>query len=75
MSANKEALCEDCFYFDYLYDDEEDYDDDWFEVECPDCEEPLIVDEEALEEGVIECPNCGTRYALDLTDDGVEADE
>ena len=23
MSVNKEALCEDCFYFDYLYDDEE----------------------------------------------------
>jgi len=55
--------------------DEEDYDDDWFEVECPDCEEPLIVDEEALEAGVVECPNCGTRYALDLSDDEVEADE
>ena len=56
-------------------DDEEDYDDDWFEVECPECEEPLIVDEEALDEGVIECPNCGTRYALDLTDDIVETEE
>ena len=44
-------------------DDEEDYDDDWFEVECPNCEEPLIVDDEALTEGEIQCPNCGTRYS------------
>ena len=56
-------------------DDEEDYDDDWFEVECPNCEEPLIVDDEALTEGEIQCPNCGTRYSLDLSDDTVEADE
>ena len=56
-------------------DDEEDYDDDWFEVECPNCEEPLIVDDEALAEGEIQCPNCGTRYSLDLSDDTVEADE
>ena len=56
-------------------DDEEDYDDDWFEVECPNCEESLIVDEEALAEGEIQCPNCGTRYSLDLSDDTVEADE
>ena len=56
-------------------DDEVDYDDDWFEVECPNCEEPLIVDDEALTEGEIQCPNCGTRYSLDLSDDTVEADE
>ena len=56
-------------------EDEEDYDDDWFEVECPNCEEPLIVDDEALAEGEIQCPNCGTRYSLDLSDDTVEADE
>ena len=29
-------------------DEDEDYDDDWFEVECPTCEEPLIIDDEAL---------------------------
>ena len=26
-------------------EDGEDYDDDWFEVECPNCEEPLIIDD------------------------------
>ena len=56
-------------------DDEEDFDDDWFEVECPNCDEVLVVDEDALEEGYIKCPNCDTEYSLDLSDDTVEADE
>ena len=56
-------------------EDEEDFDDDWFEVECPSCDEVLVVDEDALEEGYIKCPNCGTEYSLDLTDDVVDADE
>ena len=54
---------------------EEDYDDDWFEVECPTCEEPLIIDDEALAEGFIQCPNCQSKFSLDLSDDVVEADE
>ncbi len=56
-------------------EDEEDFDDDWFEVECPNCDEVLVVDEDALEEGYIKCPNCDTEYSLDLTDDVVDADE
>lgn len=60
---------------DEMDEDEEDYDDDWFEVECPTCEEPLVIDDEALAEGFIQCPNCGTKYSLDLSDDTVEADE
>ena len=56
-------------------DDEEEFDDDWFEVECPSCDEVLVVDEDALEEGYIKCPNCETEYSLDLSDDTVEADE
>ena len=60
---------------DYDEDDEEEFDDDWFEVECPNCDEVLVVDEDALEEGYIKCPNCDTEYSLDLSDDTVEADE
>ena len=60
---------------DYDEEDEEEYDDDWFEVECPNCDEVLVVDEDALEEGYIKCPSCGTEYSLDLTDDVVDADE
>ena len=56
-------------------EDDEDYDDDWFEVECPNCEEPLIIDDKALAEGVVQCPNCETKFSLDLSDDTVEADD
>lgn len=55
-------------------DEDEDEDEDFFEVECPNCEEPLIIDDEALAAGEIQCPNCETRFALDLSDDTVEAD-
>ena len=56
-------------------EDDEDYDDDWFEVECPTCEEPLIIDDDALAEGYIQCPNSDSQFALDLSDDVVEAEE
>jgi len=69
------ADVEDVVFGDDEDEDEEDFDDDWFEVECPNCDEVLVVDEEALEAGTIQCPACGTEYALDLTDDTVEADE
>ena len=61
--------------FDEDENDEEDYDDDWYEEECPTCEEPLIIDDEALAEGFIQCPNCQSKFSLDLSDDVVEADE
>ena len=56
-------------------EDEEEFDDDWFEVECPNCDEVLVVDEDALEAGTIKCPACGTEYALDLTDDDEAVEE
>ena len=59
-----------------VYDeDDEDYDDDWFEVECPTCGETLVVDDKALADGEVECPECGSRYALDLSDDDEEDGE
>ncbi|MEM5780210.1 MAG: CD1247 N-terminal domain-containing protein, partial [Lawsonibacter sp.] len=56
-------------------EEDEDYDDDWFEVECPTCEEPLIIDDKALAEGYVECPNCQSKFSLDLSDDTVTADD
>ena len=50
-------------------EDAEDYDDDWFEVECPTCGADILVDDDALVDGEVECPSCGTRYAMELTDD------
>ncbi len=59
---------------DDMEDDEEE--EDFFEVECPTCEEPLVIDEEALAEGIIVCPNCDSKFSLDLTeDDEAEDDE
>ena len=54
---------------------DEDYDDDWFEVECPSCGGPLLIDEEALAEGEVECPSCGSRFAMDLVEDEEEDPE
>ena len=60
-------------------DDDEDEDDecccdedeDFFEVECPNCEQPLVIDEDVLEAGVIECPNCHSQFAVsDEDEDG-----
>ena len=44
-----------------------DEDDDFFEVDCPNCGETLVIDESVLEEGVIQCPSCKQKFALDLS--------
>ena len=56
-------------------DEDEDYDDDWFEVECPTCGADILVDDDALVDGEVECPSCGTRYAMELTDDEAEDED
>ena len=70
-----------------LYEDDDDEDeddecccdedeDDFFEVECPNCQEPLVIDEDVLEAGVIECPNCHSQFAVsdecDCDEDGCD---
>ena len=57
-----------------VYGEDED-EDDYFEVECPNCEEPIVIDDKALAEEELECPNCQTKFSLDLSDDTVEGDE
>ena len=59
--------------FDEDYDEDED--EDFFEVECPNCEEPLFINDEVLAEGMIECPNCQEKFSLDLSDDTCTEDE
>ena len=53
----------------------EEDDDDFFEVECPDCGEPLRIDEDDLAEGIVQCHSCDSTYSLDLVDDEDEEDE
>lgn len=36
-----------------------DEDEDFFEIPCPTCGEDLLVDDEALAAGVVDCPACG----------------
>ena len=77
LEENALALGEE---IDVLSDDLADvesvvFDEDYFEVECPNCEEPILIDDEALAAGEVQCPNCETRFALDLSDDTVDADE
>ena len=74
-----DALSDDLADVEHIvYDEDEDEgedDGDFFEVECPNCDEPLVIDENDMEAGMVICPNCETKFALDMTDDTVEADE
>ena len=69
---------EDDFYGDE--DDDEDYDADedddecYYEVTCPACAETLCLSEDIINDGHIDCPNCGENLEFDL-DDLVEEDE
>ena len=64
------ADVEEFVYEDDDDDDEDDGDeDDFFEIECPNCGEPLEIDDEVLEEGTIQCPNCEQKFVLDLSDE------
>ena len=59
-------------------DDEDDGDpgEDFFEISCPTCGESLVVDDEALAAGVVDCPACGGKFALSFEDeDGADQDE
>ena len=83
LSEEIDALSDDLADVEKIvFDEDEDgYDDDWFEVECPSCGADILVDDEALAGGEVECPSCGARYAMELTDggepseDGEEADD
>ena len=65
------ADVEEVVFGDDFDQDEEDY----FEVACPNCEEPLTIDDEVLAEGVIQCPNCEEKFSLDLSDDTCTEDK
>lgn len=53
--------------FNILEDD--DLDEDFFEIPCPSCGEDLVVDDEALAAGVVDCPACGGKFALSFEDE------
>ena len=67
-----DVLSDDLADVESVVFDEDGDDGDYFEVECPNCEEPLIIDDKALADGFIQCPNCETKFSLDLSDDPEE---
>ena len=56
------------------YDDEDDEDEDEDDEEecyattCPECEEEIFFDDSVLEDGKVECPNCGATLEFDPAD-------
>jgi DNA-directed RNA polymerase subunit RPC12/RpoP len=57
-------------------DDLEDFDDeDFFEVSCPNCGEDLVIDDNVLEAGAIDCPACGQKFALSFDENEMDGDE
>ncbi len=65
---------------DYDYDDDdEDYDEDeeplFFEVTCPACDNTITVDEDVLNLGKIQCPNCGDMMEFEFDEDDEEEDD
>ena len=66
------------------YDDEDDEDEDEDDEEecyattCPECEEDIFFDDSVLEDGKVECPNCGATLEFDpadLVEDEEEKDD
>lgn len=76
-----DALSDDLSDVEQLVFEDEDEEDgcgcgcedgDFFETDCPSCGETLVIDAGVLEEGVIQCPSCKQKFALDLDDGDCE---
>ncbi len=49
--------------------------DGFFSMECPSCENELLIDETVLQEGKIVCPNCSEAFQIDFVDEDEAEDE
>ena len=54
---------------DFVYDDEELDDDDFYQVTCPKCGTEIYLDEDTLAEESIACPECGTDLEFEFDED------
>ena len=73
VSELEEAVFDDEDEDDGSFEDYDDTDEDFFEIPCPSCGEDLIVDDEALAAGVVDCPACGGKFALSFEDENDDA--
>ena len=57
----------------YDLDDDDDEDDDFedceYECVCPTCGDTIMLDESIVEEGSIDCPNCGEKLEFDFNEE------
>lgn len=75
IDEDLEALEED-YYGEDEYDccdDEDEEDEELYEVTCPKCGDSVYINEEILDEGSIECPNCGELLEFDY--DGCDCED
>ena len=58
------------------WDDEDDEEEEplFFEVTCPACENTITVDEDVLDLGSIQCPNCGEMLEFEFDEEDEEDD-
>ena len=83
------SMVEDFVYdedFDFSDCDEEDEDDaeealaaleedGFFELECPNCDDTLVVDRSVLDSGKVTCPGCGQAFEIELGYEDVDAED
>lgn len=66
-------------YDEYDDDDDDDYADfdaEYYDVVCPNCEKEFSIDEEVLLQESLDCPFCGENIGFDIEDcDGCSNDE
>ena len=60
---------------DFTGFEDEDDEEDFFEIPCPTCGEDLVVDDESLAAGVVDCPVCGGKFALSFEDEDDGSEE
>ena len=64
--------------FDDYDDEDEDDEEECYATTCPECEEEIFFDDSVLEDGKVECPNCGATLEFDpadLVEDEEEKDD
>lgn len=61
---------------DYVYDDEDDVnEDDFYQVTCPKCGTEIYLDEDTLAEESIACPECGTDLEFEFDEDDSDLED
>ena len=63
--------------YEELDEDEDDEEEECYATTCP-CEEEIFFDDSVLEDGKVECPNCGATLEFDpadLVEDEEEKDD